>query len=109
MNLISSCPGMTFLSQLDPSSQNEGTLRGEMNRQQAKNAFPEQELINNDSGLKGRKYHSTNSNKKSTLRLLAPKAMEFTEDTTHICLGLSGCFEYRNQVFCHFDSQRFHV
>ena len=35
---------MTFLSQLYPSSQNEGTLRGEMNRQQAKNAFPGQEL-----------------------------------------------------------------
>ena len=28
---------MTFLSQLYPSSQKEGTLRGEMNRQQAKN------------------------------------------------------------------------
>ena len=36
---------MTFLSQLYPSSQNEGTLRGEMNRQQAKNAFPGQELV----------------------------------------------------------------
>ena len=35
---------MTFLSQLYPSSQNEGTLRGEMNRQQAKKAFPGQEL-----------------------------------------------------------------
>ena len=42
--LSSSCLGMTFLSQLYPSSQNEGALRGEMNRQQAKNAFPGQEL-----------------------------------------------------------------
>ena len=35
--LTSSYLGMTFLSQLYPSSQNEEALRGEMNRQQAKN------------------------------------------------------------------------
>ena len=54
--LISSCPGMAFLSQLYPSSQNEGTLRGEMNRQQAKNAFPGQELINPHSLASYKKF-----------------------------------------------------
>ena len=44
---------MTFLSQLYPSSQNEGTLRGEMNRQQANNAFPGQELVTKKNQVLG--------------------------------------------------------